>query len=379
LDTAVAPVWDDDQVEPVLGVSVPIDDETLVRRWYVHRVRFDSAGTARRVRIGTQAFARQTEWFDLDECEMTEGGLRTPAVERIVSSRRTPPPRRVVSSHGGLAVDSEAGGVPADEQVRRLRDALRAGSVSTVTALCKELGAGAVPGENAGELTALLEEANAFLERQFRVRQELVQQLGQAVRDRKSVKVRSLLVQVETAVGHDRSREEDEAIRAAGMFLEEQKRTAGWEHRDAAPRVRGPKFSRIASSASRPQRAVAGPSRPDPAMAAHRRVRDLLSDLRRLAGRLPEWEVNRMIGQLKRAAGEAEEHVTALQREEVDSWVGATHALHPAVSGRGAYGSPARAAQRRVLAALRHLRRLPDRPLTRETRRLGRVAGEGPR
>ncbi|MFI1769762.1 hypothetical protein ACH41H_48400 [Streptomyces sp. NPDC020800] len=46
-DPGIAPVWSDASVEPVLGMSVPVDDDTLVRRWYVHRVRFDSAGVSR--------------------------------------------------------------------------------------------------------------------------------------------------------------------------------------------------------------------------------------------------------------------------------------------------------------------------------------------
>lgn len=46
-------------------------------------------GTGRHVCIGTEAFARPIEWFVLDECEMTECGLSTPAVERINRSRRT--------------------------------------------------------------------------------------------------------------------------------------------------------------------------------------------------------------------------------------------------------------------------------------------------
>ncbi|MGW7594175.1 zinc finger domain-containing protein, partial [Streptomyces rubiginosohelvolus] len=33
-DQAVAPVWDEGS-EPVLGVSVPVDRETLIRRWYI--------------------------------------------------------------------------------------------------------------------------------------------------------------------------------------------------------------------------------------------------------------------------------------------------------------------------------------------------------
>ncbi|MFC5724924.1 hypothetical protein ACFP1Z_32735 [Streptomyces gamaensis] len=40
---------------------MPVDRDTLIRRWYVHRIRLDSEGTGRRVRIGTEAFARPTE------------------------------------------------------------------------------------------------------------------------------------------------------------------------------------------------------------------------------------------------------------------------------------------------------------------------------
>ncbi|WP_330301622.1 MULTISPECIES: hypothetical protein [unclassified Streptomyces] len=109
LDQAVEPVWDEDGQEPVLGVSVPVDRDTLIRRWYVHRVRLDSEGTARRVRIGPEAFARPTGWFALDEWEMTERGLSTPAVEQIVRSRSTRPvspwtvgrSREVPDAHAG--------------------------------------------------------------------------------------------------------------------------------------------------------------------------------------------------------------------------------------------------------------------------------------
>ncbi|MGW9191269.1 hypothetical protein [Streptomyces rubiginosohelvolus] len=67
LDRSVAPQWDSEH-EPVLGVSLPVDPDTLIKRWYVNRIRLDSEGTSRRVRIGTEAFARPTEWFSLDEC-----------------------------------------------------------------------------------------------------------------------------------------------------------------------------------------------------------------------------------------------------------------------------------------------------------------------
>ncbi|BBC34558.1 uncharacterized protein SGFS_058520 [Streptomyces graminofaciens] len=40
LDGAVAPVRDEGS-EPVLGVSVPVDRDTLIDRWYVHRIRLE--------------------------------------------------------------------------------------------------------------------------------------------------------------------------------------------------------------------------------------------------------------------------------------------------------------------------------------------------
>lgn len=67
LDQAVEPAWDEGGREPVLGVSVPVDRDTLIDRWCVHRIRLDSEGTMRRVSIGTEAFARPTEWFGLDD------------------------------------------------------------------------------------------------------------------------------------------------------------------------------------------------------------------------------------------------------------------------------------------------------------------------
>jgi hypothetical protein len=51
-------------------MSVPVDRDMLIRRRYVHRVRLDSESTVRRVRTGTEAFARPTERFGLEEREI---------------------------------------------------------------------------------------------------------------------------------------------------------------------------------------------------------------------------------------------------------------------------------------------------------------------
>ncbi|WP_435215439.1 hypothetical protein [Streptomyces sp. bgisy034] len=121
LDQTVAPAWDNG-MEPVLGTMVQADRDTLIRRRYVHRIRLDSEGTARRVCIGTEAFARRTEWFGLDECVMTERGLTTPAVERIVRARTMASPARWPAAKTREGPDVEA---RAQVLLRRLASARR--------------------------------------------------------------------------------------------------------------------------------------------------------------------------------------------------------------------------------------------------------------
>ncbi|WP_369228379.1 hypothetical protein AB5J52_00555 [Streptomyces sp. R39] len=148
------PSWDQDGREPVLGVSVLVDRDTLIDRWYVHRIRLDSEGTARRVRIGTEAFARPTEWFALDEREMTERGLSTPAVGQIVRSRSTRP-----ASPWGVGTVKKVPDVRARAKMLlpKLADAIRADSVVdsgfVVTELCRDI----------ADLTGVGEETEAQL------------------------------------------------------------------------------------------------------------------------------------------------------------------------------------------------------------------------
>ncbi|MFF5979229.1 hypothetical protein ACFY78_10270 [Streptomyces olindensis] len=122
LDQSVEPAWDEDGREPVLGMPVPVDRDTPIDRWYVHRIRLNSEGTTRKVSFGTEASARETEWFALDDCEITERGLSTPAVEQIVRSRSTHP-----VSQWGVAKARKAPGARARAQVllRKLADAMR--------------------------------------------------------------------------------------------------------------------------------------------------------------------------------------------------------------------------------------------------------------
>ncbi len=41
-------------MEPALGTMVPVDRDTLVRRWFVHQIRLDSEGTVSPERIETE-------------------------------------------------------------------------------------------------------------------------------------------------------------------------------------------------------------------------------------------------------------------------------------------------------------------------------------
>ncbi|WP_432197049.1 hypothetical protein [Streptomyces sp. bgisy027] len=71
----------------ILGPGIEHDPRALVEHGFVHRVRCVSNGVQRRVQIGTQ-HRDGTDWFDLDEVELTPEGLSTPAVAEI-RRRRT--------------------------------------------------------------------------------------------------------------------------------------------------------------------------------------------------------------------------------------------------------------------------------------------------
>ncbi|MER7469031.1 hypothetical protein [Streptomyces sp. NPDC097981] len=217
LDREVEPTWDEDGVEPVLGVSVPVDEATLVRRWYVHRIRLDSEGTHRRVRIGTEAFARGVEWFALDECEMTERGLSTPAVRQIVRSRRARP----ASSWTVAKVRQEPNAsVRAMGLLRRLADARKVESVVVVARVCDEIEALIeVHGETRGQLAVVVEDARRWLQAQAEVRRELFNRLGEALSAEDTSQVRQLLIRANATAGHDRTVEEARVADAADAHL----------------------------------------------------------------------------------------------------------------------------------------------------------------
>ncbi|MFI7103218.1 hypothetical protein ACIBK8_28160 [Streptomyces sp. NPDC050161] len=222
LDQAVAPEWDGER-EPVLSESVPVDRDTLIRRWYVHRIRLDSEGTARVVRIGTEAFARPTEWFGLEECDVTERGLTTPAVQRIVASHSAPPPRWTP----GRAKKVPTVNAQARALLSQLDDARSLGFVVAARRLCGEItGLAEVDRETQERLDAALETTKGWLEEQVEVRRSLYAQLDEAVIAQDTQQVRRLFAHVNATAAHDRTDDEDAIVsRAADHFADRARAT----------------------------------------------------------------------------------------------------------------------------------------------------------
>lgn len=275
LDQALAPVWDDDGIEPVLGMSVPVDRDTLIRRWYVHRIRLDSEGTARRVRIGTEAFARPVEWFELDTCTMTERGLSTPAVEKIIRSRTSRPAPAWTAGRTRTAPDAE---LRAQVLLRQLADARKVEAVVVVTRLCGQIAdvTGAKK-ETQVQLAAAVADAGRWLEQQTEVRRSLLADLEAAVDAGHTQRVRTLLTHVNATAGSDRTEEETRVVGAAA------------DH--------------VATVAS----------------AAAERVRTLLEDLRRLPRGLAAHLLRPQVQQLIQAAAEVG-RLGPRQENQVAAW-----------------------------------------------------------
>lgn len=290
LDGAVTPVWGDGS-EPVLGLSVPVDRDTLIDRWYVHRIRLDSEGTARRVKIGTEAFARPTEWFGLDECAMTERGLSTPAVERIIQSRRTPPPSRWSPGKTEKVPEPDA---RAQGLLRRLLYARRIESVVMVAQVCGEIAdlTGVSP-EMQVQLEAAVRNARVWLQEQAEVRRKLFARLEEAVAGQRAGRVRRLLFRVNATASHDRTDAEEAIVARATTY-----------------------FDALDSHTRQAVEAEAATERA--AADAAGRVRSLLKGLR--GHDAYAHELRPQVEELLRAAALAGELVTAGQARDIAVW-----------------------------------------------------------
>ncbi|MFE4018541.1 hypothetical protein ACFXPZ_14120 [Streptomyces sp. NPDC059101] len=295
LDQVVPPVWDEGDREPVLEVAVPVDRDTLIRRWYVHRIRLESKGTSRRVRIGTEAFARPTEWFALDECEMTERGLSTPAVEQIVRSRTTRPASPWTVGRTRKVPDADA---RARVLLRKLADARWVESVVVVTRVCCDISAlTGVGDETQAQLAAAVSDAERWLERQAGARRKLFSRLEDAVAEGNTRKAGQLLMRANATASHDRTEAESAIADSAAECL-------------AA-------YARQRQAEAAAQRAEQESLR---ARQEARRVRALLAKLERQGVGQPRKTMRKLVKELMFAAAGAGVHVDAQQQQQIDLW-----------------------------------------------------------
>ncbi|MER6445511.1 hypothetical protein [Streptomyces venezuelae] len=296
LDRSVEPVWDQEGVEPVLGMSMPVDSTTLIRRWYVHRIRLDSEGTTRRVQIGTQAFAREIDWFSFDECEMTSRGLSTPAVQEIVRSRTTKP-----VSTWGVKKARKAPDVTARAQLllRELAKARHLESSGRVAQLCREITlVEGVEDALRAQLSDAVAEAEDWLETQAQARALLFSRLEEAVAAADLPVVRHLTVLVNGTASHDRSEAETVVAQQAAALIAEDLQERREEILEAA------------QEAERARRAA-------------ERVRAQLTVLRRRPSKrrpVATEAIQDAARKLVRAAEEAGDLLTARERELVETW-----------------------------------------------------------
>ncbi|MFG3191040.1 hypothetical protein [Streptomyces omiyaensis] len=73
-------------VEWVFGPDGPITKDMVARQGYALRVRCESAGTDRKVFIGTVTDRQPVAWARLDACRMTTDGIVTPQLEELRAS-----------------------------------------------------------------------------------------------------------------------------------------------------------------------------------------------------------------------------------------------------------------------------------------------------
>lgn len=299
LDQTVEPSWDQDGREPVLGESVPVDRGTLIDRWYVHRIRLDSEGTARRVSIGTEAFARETEWFALDDCEMTERGLSTPAVEQIVRSRSTRP---ITQWGRGKTKKVPPARVRAQVLLRKLTDAVRVESAFVVGQVLGDIAdLTEVEGEMKAQLAAAVSDAEDWLEDQVRVRRELFSQLEEALAAHDALEVRQLLARVNATANHDRTADEITIADVAATYVAEQQQAYAEQLQ-----------AKAAAKLAREQDARA--------RRAADRVQTLLATLQRRGDTGSPKVMRKLVRELMHAASDAGDRVDADQQEQIGVW-----------------------------------------------------------
>ncbi|MFD9280247.1 hypothetical protein ACFWD7_23580 [Streptomyces mirabilis] len=224
---------------------------------------------------------------------MTERGLSTPAVERIIRARSTPPSSRWPADKAEKVPDAQA---RAQALLRRLADARRFESVVAVKRVCDDIAAlaGTDHGTQA-QLATALDDADYWLKGQAEVRRDLFARLDEAVTAGNAKHVRRLLVRVNATASHDRAASEAAIADAVAGHVTS--------------------FAREQQAQVAAQRQTRNGS-----WAGHERVQRVLGNLRRRDPGVMNTEMRGLVEVLVQAAGEAGNRVTAGQEEEIADW-----------------------------------------------------------
>ncbi|MFC9431371.1 hypothetical protein [Streptomyces sp. NPDC056987] len=168
------------------------------------------------VRIGTEAFARPTEWFGLEDCEITSRGLSTPAVQRLIHARSAPPvPKWTPGKKQDSAQDTRA-----QELIRKLLYARRTDSIALAESVCNEATSLTWVSPRVQEkMDAAVRSGRLWAEKQIADRQQLFASLERAVADQHHGKVRRLLQLAKAATKDDSSESVNHVITAATDYL----------------------------------------------------------------------------------------------------------------------------------------------------------------
>ncbi|MEU0989230.1 hypothetical protein [Streptomyces sp. NPDC005953] len=310
MDPTAPPDWDA-AGDIILGPGVQVDYRTLVRRGYVHRVKFVSEGNQRVMMLGTELPMMGTDWdFELADCTVDDHGrLITPVVTRLKAARAAeerapvPRPRREEPVQIGTLTRLINNAVQKKETatVRELRD-----TAQLQVSRCE--------GQALEHLQRAIDHANDLLDERDRVRRRLFAGLDEAVRHAHVPKVTTLTPQIRRFIQGDTVTTPQEVgiLQAADTLLHEARQQAAQKQR-AADELRA------AEAEERRRRRAAQAQERKARNRARGQVQSITGRLRR--EKLSAQQQKHLVEELVLAAKEAGDHLSEAEQHKVNEWV----------------------------------------------------------
>ncbi|MEU5138041.1 hypothetical protein [Streptomyces californicus] len=333
MDSATPPDWEaTTAAEVILGPGVPIDHRTLLRRGYVHRVKFISEGSQRVMVLGTEVPYVGTDWdFELEDCTFDEHGrLITPVLTRwmtdpaarqdSVPQPRTEKPERPVQI-GALT--------------RQIQQAVRREETAVVRELrdTAQLQVPRCEGQALAHLQRAIDHADGWISQQDRARRRLFDRLEQAIGHGHDRDVDTLILTTRKFLLNDVAATPQEAavFEAADALLREVRRRAAQARRDADARRTKAARERAARHAAEAEelmkrRQAQRQEQQEQARArkernkARGRVQLVLGRLRREAETLSAAERQQLVEELVLAAEEAGDFLSSTELHRVNEY-----------------------------------------------------------